>query len=75
MSILTASIAYALDLGLKQATVALAPLGRFLVAIGVELQSRRDRRLLAAMDDQGLSDIGLCRGQIFDAVRGGRGTP
>lgn len=36
-------------------------------AIAQETLSRRDRRLLAAMDDQGLCDIGLCRGQVHDA--------
>ena len=48
---------------------------RLVSAIGSEIRSRRDRRLLSAMDDQGLGDLGLCRGQIFDAVRSGRASP
>ena len=50
----------------------LAPAYWLVAAVWQEVMSRRDRMLLSAMDDQGLSDIGLCRGQIFDAVRLGQ---
>ena len=64
MSLHAATIAF----GLRVASTLVTPVA----AVWQELLSRRDRSLLAAMDDQGLSDIGLCRGQIFDAVRSGR---
>jgi uncharacterized protein YjiS (DUF1127 family) len=51
------------------------PVYRLVFAIWNEIRSRRDRRFLSAMDDQGLADIGLYRGQIFDAVRSGHSSP
>ena len=50
----------------------LAPLLVLGAAVWQEFLSRRDRRLLSAMNDQELSDIGICRGQIFDVARLGR---
>ena len=68
MSLHAATIA----LGWRAVSTLLTPVVALMAAVWQEFLSRRDRRLLAAMDDQGLSDIGLCRGQIFDAVRSGR---
>jgi uncharacterized protein YjiS (DUF1127 family) len=47
-------------------------LGWLIAAIADELRIRRDMRLLAAMDDHMLKDIGLCRCEIESCVRCGR---
>jgi uncharacterized protein YjiS (DUF1127 family) len=44
-------------------------------AVMRELRMRRDAHLLAQMDDHQLSDIGIVRTQIEDAVRSGRVSP
>jgi len=56
------------------AYAALAPLVGVASAIWAEFSSRRDRQILSAMNDLELSDIGLCRGQVFSAARFGRAT-
>lgn len=43
-----------------------------LAAIRVELRLRRDRRLLEALDERGLADLGLGPGGLEGAVRFGR---
>jgi len=41
-------------------------------AIRLEIRMRRDERLLMTMSDHELSDLGIGRGQVPDAVRHGR---
>jgi hypothetical protein len=41
-------------------------------ALAGEIRARHDAHLLAALDDRGLSDIGLTRGGIDHVVRHGR---
>ena len=43
-----------------------------LSAVLREIRARRDARLLASLDERGLSDIGLARGGIDHVVRHGR---
>ena len=47
-------------------------LARLLAAIAREVRLRRDMRALAELDDAGLHDIGLSRGEVEHAVRHGR---
>ena len=48
------------------------PMRGVAAAVIRELQLRHDERMLARMDDHELSDLGIGRGQIPDAVRSGR---
>ena len=50
----------------------LMPMRGVAAAVIRELQLRHDERMLAEMDDYQLTDLGICRGQIPDAVRYGR---
>jgi uncharacterized protein YjiS (DUF1127 family) len=49
-------------------TIAAAPF----VWLWREIQARRDRHLLAALDERSLADVGLSRGSIEYALRNGR---
>ena len=51
------------------------PIRGVLGRITQEMRLRYDERLLAGMDDVQLSDIGIVRTQIADAVRTGRVSP
>jgi uncharacterized protein YjiS (DUF1127 family) len=57
------------------AATIVAPFRTIAVRVVQELRMRRDLRLLADMGDVELSDIGLVRSQISDAVRSGRVSP
>jgi uncharacterized protein YjiS (DUF1127 family) len=53
-------------------SLTLAPLLAIVRFVMSEIRLRRDERLLMAMDDHQLADIGIGRSQIDDAVRSGR---
>jgi len=53
----------------------LAPIRAVLAALMREWCMRRDQRLLAQMCEHELTDIGITRSQIEDAVRYGRVSP
>jgi uncharacterized protein YjiS (DUF1127 family) len=56
---------------LSRVVLRLSP-SRITKAVRLELRLRRDERLLMTMSDHELSDLGIGRGQVPDAVRHGR---